>query len=297
MQLGSELKLNCPAKINILLAITHPREDGFHDLVSLVAPVALGDTLTVSVTGVGEADTLECQQEGVPTDGSNLVLKAAALFRRSVPVPEAFHFVLDKCIPHGAGLGGGSSDGAKVLQAMNRLTGHPLGVDDLRSLAVVLGSDCPLFLEEKPVIMRGRGEQLETLSAREAAALQGKRVLLFKPDFAIQTGWAYGQMRASGKDYCPSDEAECRLRKWRDSLRDEDLPLYNNMETVAFRKYLALPALLQILRERFNVAVRMSGSGSACFLFPGPDENEEAITAMIRECWGDATWLEWTSLL
>lgn len=291
------MRLNCPAKINIMLAITHPRGDGFHELVSLVAPVAFGDTLRVSLNKGGDADTLECDREGVPTDGSNLVLKVASLFRQKVSVQGTFHFVLEKRIPHGAGLGGGSSNGAKALQAMNFLCGSPLSSALLHELAAALGSDCPLFLEEKPVIMRGRGEKLELLTDREAAVLRGKRVLLFKPGFSIATGWAYGQMRASGKDYCPVEEAESRLLSWRKSLREEDLPLYNNMESVAFRKYLALPALLEMLREEFGVAVRMSGSGSACFLFPKRDTDEAAVAAMIRDSWGEDTWMEWTFLL
>ncbi|MDR2863956.1 MAG: hypothetical protein LBV54_08850, partial [Puniceicoccales bacterium] len=232
-----------PAKINLLLAITGVRPDGFHSLVSLVSPIALGDTLWLEPGASGEGqDTLACDFPGVPVDASNLVLKAAAVFREKVPHLPRLHFTLEKRVPHGAGLGGGSSDAAAALRLLNEVAGHPLDTAALEALAARLGSDCPLFLRGAPVIMRGRGERVEALTQAEASALRGRRLLLFKPAFGVSTAEAYAAMKASGgADYVLEADAERRLAAWRAVPAQEALPLFNNMERAVFAKHLALP--------------------------------------------------------
>ncbi len=297
---AEKLTLSCPAKVNLLLAITGIRPDGFHDLVSVVAPLAFGDTLEVAYEpGADGPDTLRCDMPGVPVDESNLVLKAARLFQEKTGVPGAFDFGLDKRIPHGAGLGGGSSDGASALRAMNRLTGEPLTRDELAALAAELGSDCPLFLQEKPVIMRGRGERLEALGGPAEAALRGVKLLVFKPPFGVATGWAYGQMKARGDVYADASEIEAKLSAWTRAPELAKFPFYNNMQTVAFDKYRALPVLLEQLRTDFGLTCLMSGSGSACFaLTEGLDgENLAAVRRVISAAWGPQAFIEATSLL
>jgi len=125
--------------------------------------------------------------------------------------------------------------------------------------------------------------------------LRGQRLLLFKPSFGISTPWAYGRMAAEApRHYCPPDEAEERLAVWlrsRGSLADL---LFNNMEGVAFGKHLALPVLLEKLRRKFGVSVRMSGSGSACFALV-EDRPATVVTGMeqtIRESWGDGVFIK-----
>ncbi|MDR2845443.1 MAG: 4-(cytidine 5'-diphospho)-2-C-methyl-D-erythritol kinase [Puniceicoccales bacterium] len=296
-----------PAKINLLLAITGARPDGFHSLVSLVAPIALGDTLhltlnardaTAPTAPMPPQDTLACDYPGVPLDGTNLVLKAVAAFREKFPALPATHFVLEKRVPHGAGLGGGSSDAACALRLLNDATGHPLDAATLVALAARLGSDCPLFLDGKPVIMRGRGERIEPLTAPEADALRGRRLLLFKPAFGVSTAAAYGAMRASnGTDYIAEADAEARLAAWRTAPASAPLPLFNNMERPVFAKHLALPALLEQLRRDFALAPRMSGSGSACFAFLPDGTDAAATTAAIRAAWGESAFVCETALL
>lgn len=286
-----------PAKINLMLAITGVRADGFHNLVSLVAPIAHGDDLSLDTPAGLAADELLCDFPGVPTDGKNLVMKAAAVFRREFPATPFVRFTLVKRTPHGAGLGGGSSDGAAALNLLNDLSGKPAGAAKLAALAAELGSDCPLFLEGKPVIMRGRGERVETLSAAETAALSGRRLLLFKPDFGVSTVEAYKAMKADGGMYRAESEAESALKAWRDAPASAPLPLDNNMELAVFAKHLALPALLDELRAKFALAPRMSGSGSACFaLLPEGFDAAPAIAA-IRAAWGDSAFVTETSLL
>jgi 4-diphosphocytidyl-2-C-methyl-D-erythritol kinase len=287
-----------PAKINLFLAITGVRPDGFHSLVSLAAPIGLGDTLRLETEEGHGADTLVCNFPGVPTDASNLVLRAAALFREKAPGQlSPVRFTLEKRVPHGAGLGGGSSDGASALLLLNRAAGSPLDVKTLAALAARLGSDCPLFLEGRPAIMRGRGECVEPLTDAEAAALRGRRLLLFKPAFGVSTAEAYGAMKAAkGTEYIPTADAEARLAQWRANPAAE-FPLFNNMEGVVFRKHPALPALLEELAAKFGLHPRMSGSGSACFAFLPDGFDVELAAALVREAWGGSAFVCETKLL
>ncbi len=286
-----------PAKLNLFLAITGRRSDGFHDLVSLVAPLAWGDTLTLEPAPPGVFD-LTCETPGIPLDEHNLVLRAARSFVTATGWGGGVHFTLKKAVPAGAGLGGGSSDGTAALLALNALAGEPLAPGALEPLAAGLGSDCVLFLRRQPCVMRGRGERVDVLPEAAASRLRGQRVLLFKPWIGINTAWAYRQMAAAAPAlYLPADEAERRLQSW---LADLDAPLeqllFNNMETVAFEKHLALPTLLTQLRTRFNLAVGMSGSGSACFALLPETADVGAIAGCIRDAWGAETFLVETRL-
>lgn len=283
-----------PAKINLFLAVTGRRPDGYHDLVSLVAPLAWGDALTVTAA---DRFSLTCTDPAVPVDESNLVLRAAAEFRAATGWTGGANFHLEKRIPMGAGLGGGSSNAVAALRGLNRLAGEPLTETGLGEIAARLGADCRLFLAGAPVIMRGRGDELEPLDAATAARLKGRRVVVFKPGFGVSTVWAYRQMAATGGAYVHAAEAEARLAAWRfhpgGSL---DELLSNNFEDVVYAKYLALPALHALLRERFGVRPRMSGSGSASFVLVDDGMDTRALEGFVREQWGPATLVESTFL-
>jgi 4-diphosphocytidyl-2-C-methyl-D-erythritol kinase len=267
-----------PAKINLFLAVTGRRADGFHDLLSVAAPLDFGDELKAEGRSQTSEDrgqfTLECDHPEVPVDGSNLVLKAAASFANATGWREPVRFTLTKRIPMGAGLGGGSSNAVAALRALNRLSGDKLDAAGLERLAAGLGSDCVLFLRDAPVVMRGRGERVEPLPTGAAVRLRGRPVLLFKPGFGISTPWAYGRMIARGTDYLPAVAAEEQLAAWLG----------------------ALPVLLERLRREFGVAVAMSGSGSTCYALvrdpptgsgqAGPSDVVTRMKHRIRELWG-----------
>ena len=281
-----------PAKINLFLAITGRRADGFHELVSVVAPVEFGDDLRVELASDGEF-SLTCDQEGVPVDDTNLVLRAAKAFGEAAEWRVGARFTLEKRIPVGAGLGGGSSNAVAALRALNTLAGGVLGDAALEAIAVRLGSDCALFLRDAPVIMRGRGERVALLPEAVAARLRGRRVLLFKPGFGISTAWAYGRMAATAPgSYLPAAEAEGKLAAW---LEEPAAPaerlLFNNMEGAAFEKHLALPALLKRLRSEFGLAVGMSGSGSACVAFLEGGTPVDGVISCIRDAWGSGVFV------
>ena len=291
----STLSIFAPAKVNLFLAITGRRADGYHDLVSVVAPVEFGDTLRVEaqVGGGGVARfELECDDAAVPVDETNLVWKAARAFVEATGWTGGAKFFLEKRIPMGAGLGGGSSDAVAALKALNELAGGLLSLERLAEVAAALGSDCPLFLARAPVVMRGRGERVERLATEVAARLHGRRVLLFKPDFGISTQWAFGRMVATPTSYLSATQAETRLAAWMNTpgARAEEL-LSNNMADVVGAKFIALPTLLALLRTRFGVAAQMSGSGSACFALLADDAPVAAMTAAIQEAWGETAFV------
>jgi 4-diphosphocytidyl-2-C-methyl-D-erythritol kinase len=290
-----------PAKLNLFLAVTGQRADAYHDLVSVVAPLDYGDDLEArsEEREARSRFSLECDTPGVPTDGTNLILKAANAFAAATSWQGGVSFKLTKRIPLGAGLGGGSSNAVAALRALNRLSGGALGEAKLAELAGALGSDCPLFLRNAPVIMRGRGERIEPLPATAAARVRGRRVLLFKPGFGISTAWAYGRMSSFAKAtedkaavYWPEAQAEARLAAWLGGNAPVEELLANNMEGVAFEKFIALPVLLAKLRRESGIAARMSGSGSACFAVLPDDFAAAPLIASIRAAWGPPVFVQ-----
>ena len=286
-----ELTVRTPAKVNLMLAVHGLREDGFHELTSLVAPLEFADDLTVRVLDSGP-DRLTCSMPGVPVDGSNLVLKAAAAFRAATGNSGHYDFNLEKRIPFGAGLGGGSSNAAGALLAMNELEGAPLGMEALRGLAAGLGSDCPFFLEPRLCLMRGRGERLEAAPPAQVAFLRGQTIILFKPFFGIGTAWAYGALRAGAPgSYAPESGTQTLLEADAGGL------IFNSFEAVVSRKYRAINALLGDLRER-GVVCGMSGSGSCCFALPGFGPlKQKDLKPIIESAWGDSVFFVETALL
>ena len=293
--MSTALVLSSPAKLNLSLAVVGRRADGYHDLVSLVSPLALADTLMAEPGPDGTA-SLSCDDPTRPVDASNLVLRAERVFRTRTGWKGGVRFHLVKRIPRGAGLGGGSSNATMALRALDQLAGARLGDAVLAELAAELGSDCPLFLFSGPVVLRGRGERVQPVAPEVAARLAGRPVWLFKPAWGIETPWSFRRLAAWGLGaYADPEEAEGRLAAW---CSDPAAPLEalpgNTLERVAFGKYLALPALVAQVREELGLAVRMSGSGSCCFAFAPGGESEgrlgeltEALRRRVIAAWGD----------
>ena len=279
-----------PAKINLFLAVTGRRADGFHDLVSVVAPVSFGDELRIERRAKDGSFSLKCSDAAVPLDGSNLILRAAEAFRAATGWEHGANFSLEKKIPMGAGLGGGSSNAVAALRGLNLLAGNPLhagGVSRMTEVAATIGSDCALFVYGAPVVMRGRGERVSVLPENAALRLAERRVLIFKPDVSINTAWAYRQMAVrAAANYLPAEQAEARLAAWIESDAPAEDLLFNNMEPVAFEKFPALPVLLAQVRERFGVAAGMSGSGSACFALLREGQDAGEMMEFVRAAWG-----------
>jgi 4-diphosphocytidyl-2-C-methyl-D-erythritol kinase len=293
----SSISIFAPAKLNLFLAVTGRRPDGFHELVSVVAQLNFGDGL--QITPAPEF-SLRCSDPEVPGDENNLVMKAARAFATAAQWKGGAEFVLEKRIPTGAGLGGGSSDAVAALVALNQSVEpyRRLSGEALATLASEVGSDCPLFLHDGPVVMRGRGERITALPAAVAARIRGRRVLLFKPGFGIATPWAYAQLAAGAPaTYLRSEAAEARLAAWvDDGAAPAEALLFNNMEPPAFAKFVALPVLCGQLERKFGIIPRMSGSGSACFTLLADDTDATPIIAAIRDAWGESAFVLETQL-
>ncbi len=278
------------AKLNLSLAITGRRADGFHELVSLVAPVALADTLTLDV---GRPLGLTCDDPALPVDGANLVLKAAAAYARRRPSAPTGHFHLSKKVPHGAGLGGGSADAAAALRLLDRASGDPLGPAELEGLAAEVGSDCPFFVRGQAAVMRGRGERLELLPPAARAALAGRKVVIAKPPFGVPTPEAYGLLVKAGRYRQPA-QAEAELAAWLARPAADPAALGNDLAAPVFAKYVALPAGLASFYRVTGVEWRMTGSGSACFAWVDDGFDQARLRADAVRVWGPGAWVAQT---
>ena len=269
---------------------------GFHELASLVAPVDFGDTLELELEEGGPEVMVECSDPSVPSGESNLAGRAVRLFLDRYGFKKRARIRLTKRIPHGAGLGGGSSNAAAALEGMAQLCGRTDDQETLQELAAELGSDCPLFLKRAPLVMRGRGERLEALSGCERDRLRGARILLFKPSFSIPTAWAYRTLAEDSGNYDNTSWAEDRLARWKEGAVSLSDLLHNSFEPVAFRKYPALERLAQRFRSA-ELPMLMSGSGSACFALVEDEQREETLRKIVRECWGKSAFVEPANLL
>ena len=281
-----------PAKVNFFLAVTGRRTDGFHDIVSIAAPVDFGDTLNLSLAA-GDSDTVGCLMADVPTDGTNLVLRAAKGWRAAGGVAPPIHFEIEKRIPPGSGLGGGSSNAVAALRGLEQAAENPLGAGVVMKIAESLGSDCPLFLSDGPVVMRGRGERIETLESRAIQRLRGAEIMVCRPRIGVDTSWAYGQLadQAPGS-YLESGVAEARVSAWLSGSEPNDSMSFNSFEQVAFAKFVALPVLGQRLQARHGLALRLSGSGSACFAWLNPKTDWVSLIADVRDAFGENCFVE-----
>ena len=259
-------QLFSPAKINLFLSVLGPRDDGFHELLSLACPLDFGDWLMLEIRdGIG-VDCLECDFPGLPLDGSNLILRAVALFRKQHPFAGQVVVRLEKQIPIGAGLGGGSSNAAATLWGLNNLLGGPLGPEVLSGLAATLGSDCPLFLEGGAVAVSGRGEVVEPLSDSVRKQLEGRGVLLLLPRLHVSTLWAYGRFLDMGEAFDSLVDSKDRIYSFLSGETSLEDCLHNNFEPVVFPKFVGLHAVKAMAQATDCGPVLLCGSGSTLFI-------------------------------
>lgn len=294
MLTSTSVKEISPAKVNLFLAVIGPKDDGFHDLISVVSQLSLADELEFEIKKDGSlgGDTLILKQgpANLTLGPQNLILKAIALFRALHPFEGYVEVHLTKHIPMGAGLGGGSSNAVATLRGLNRCLGRPLSQEALAEMSCELGSDCRLFLEDSPCILRGRGDRVEPFT--QISALQGQRLLVFKPDFPVDTAWAYKQMRAHPSVYIDSKHAESIVKNARTI---EDL-LKNNFEPIVFKKFLILQLLSEQILKKFGKRLHMSGSGSACYLLLERESPAQPFIETLQEILGESLFLNETRL-
>ncbi len=218
----------CPAKVNLYLRVVGRRTDGYHELVTVMQPLTLADELTVSLGG--EGIRLECDSPELPAGPENLVWRAASLFQDETGQKLGMLLSLRKRIPVAAGLGGGSSDAAGTLLALNDLAGKPLAQARLHHLASLLGADVPFFLNREPAVGRGIGTQLSPVT------LLPYWYLLANPGVPLSTRWVYENLDLAGLPAAPETET------W-----DPEHPetwVRNDLGAVALKRFPELVALL-----------------------------------------------------
>jgi 4-diphosphocytidyl-2-C-methyl-D-erythritol kinase len=295
MQTMDRITLDCPAKINLLLGICGKRADGFHSLVSVVSKIELGDTLTVGFDSKGSADHFEVKGSSIEALEGNTVEKAVQVYREKMNISHgSLHVSLKKHIPIGAGLGGGSSDAVGMLLACKHFWEKGT-TDDLIEMAALIGSDCPLFLYESGVVIRGRGEQIEELPTRLRKEMKGRRIILFKPSFSIETRLAYKKL-AEGQYYSHEEKLERQLKIWRSKGKGLP-PRHNDFESLVEYWYPSLAVVLNKIRLDLGYDVRLSGSGSSAFVFTEGRSNAfNDIFAILKFAWGESFFCEETTI-
>jgi 4-diphosphocytidyl-2-C-methyl-D-erythritol kinase len=258
------MQLYAPAKINLSFEIKGRRADGFHEIETLMAPISLSDRLTIERGTTTAGVRFSCDDPSLSNGEENLVVQAARVFQKATKTGAGIEIALEKKIPHGAGLGGGSSDAAATLLGLNELFGTRLDQRDLIGLAAQIGSDVPFFILGSAAICRGRGEIVEPAKLPANFSL-----LLVKPDFGVPTPWAYEKWKNArelpGVQYAAQEFAGVRL--------------VNDLERPVFAKFVLLGHLKTWLGRQAEVgAALMSGSGSTVFavLRDGVDRNRLA---------------------
>jgi len=269
------LEFLAPAKVNLSLRVLRRREDGFHEIESLMCPVSIYDTLDIALRDEVGLEFV-CDDPTLPTSDDNLVVRAAKLFCASCGLEPRLRIALTKRIPHGAGLGGGSSDAATTLIGLNRLFDTQLEPAALAAMAAELGSDIPFFIYQSAAVIRGRGEYVEPVDFPHALTL-----LLIKPPFGVPTPWAYKQWRDSQE--IPGVSYAVQGFPWGE--------LVNDLERPVFAKYIFLADLKTWLQQQPEVAgALMSGSGSTVFALLRGKEDVAALGDRVAAEFGTNLW-------
>lgn len=244
-----------PAKINLLLKVLRKREDGYHEIFSVMQPVTLYDNITIEAED-GEGITIDCRNADIPTDPSNLAHRAARLFLEKTGLKKHIKIVIDKRIPVGAGLGGGSSNAATVLMSLNSMLNAGLSEDELRGMGAALGSDVPFFILKGPAVATGRGEVLKRVSLPEC------HYILINPGFHVSTPWVYGNLGLTKKNEDNILSYSCDAIE---ECGDISKMLANDLETVTAVRHPEVLRLKNLLMESGAAGALMSGSGPTVF--------------------------------
>jgi len=260
------MQVFAPAKINLSLKILGRRDDDFHEIETLIVPISLCDEMKIEKNERGIE--FRCDDPFVPLSDDNLVIQAAKSFFVATELEPAVSIELKKKIPLGAGLGGGSSDAASTLLALNHLFEANLTHDELAELGATAGSDVPFFVFESPAICRGRGEVVTPIQLPERLS-----IVLLKPAFVVPTQLAYS--------------------RWQDSREIPDVPyaaqqfadqtFINDLEHPVFEKFVFLARLkIWLLKQPEVGAALMSGSGSTVFAVIRPNADADLLATRAK---------------
>ena len=282
-------QLTAPAKINLLLEIIGSRPDGYHELVMVLQSIDLADQLELKPTG-GNRIVLHCDHPHVPKDSTNLAYRAAKLMQENFSRQSGIEITIQKHIPIGAGLAGGSTDAAAVLVGLDLMWQLGLTQVELCSLAAQLGSDVPFCIAGGTALALGRGEMLTPLTETDKLYA----VLAKYRSLAVSTPWAYKSYRQQFGDTYAQTLGEQQERRRTGlsvpmlqaiSHRDElaiGQALYNDLERVVLAAHPKVERLRQTLAERSSIGGMMSGSGPTVFALAQTRSEANLIAEQVK---------------
>ena len=265
------------AKLNLTLDVLGKREDGYHDLQSVMQTVSVRDDIEIDV-GTGKPWKLICDKEGIPCDERNLAWKAAKVYCEALNKdPDGLEIRITKRIPSGAGMGGGSADAAAVLRALNNHYGNPLSIMALAELGAEVGSDVPFCVVCGTAMCEGRGERI-----RKLPDMPDCIIVVCKPEFSVSTPELYKKIDEVTIANRPDNRA------MESALLAGDLEkvahgLCNVFDPVVTADHLELNYIKSIFHQYGAVGYQMTGSGSACFAIVSEFEVAAVICGMLKD--------------
>ncbi|MEK7310303.1 MAG: 4-(cytidine 5'-diphospho)-2-C-methyl-D-erythritol kinase [Planctomycetota bacterium] len=275
-RLSNGLKVLSPAKINLFLEVLGKRQDGFHEIESIMQTVSLFDTLYLHPIKSGIK--VITNHPELSSGRDNLVYQAADLIKKEYGVKKGIRIVLEKRIPIGGGLGGGSSNAAAVLLGLNCLWNLYLSKEELSLLGARLGSDVPFFIYGQTAIVKGRGEIVLPLRVKETF-----HYILLKPPISIPTKNIYKNIRLSLTKPAINGIMPIinKLLRKQAGYKEIQQLMYNRLENVAMKLYPVLRDTHQAFRNISNSGILLSGSGSTIFKLCGSRKEAETLAAIL----------------
>lgn len=244
------------AKINLGLNVLSRRSDGYHDIETVMMPVPAFDIIEITESTRGEDQLHTCGRHVDCPPENNLVMKALAKMKSSFAIPPV-SICLNKQIPDGAGLGGGSADASFTLRLLNEMFGCGASQEQLAEMAAELGADCPFFVYNRPMLCTGTGT---TMAPFELRLPENLWILLIKPPVSVPTKEAYSGLTPKTPEYSLIDTLQLPMEQWQGKLT-------NDFEPSVFARYPVVGAIKERLLRAGAIYASMSGSGSALFGF------------------------------
>jgi 4-diphosphocytidyl-2-C-methyl-D-erythritol kinase len=286
-------ELLAPAKINLYLEVLGRRDNGYHDIRSVLVPISLYDRITIEETKgpistkIKKTSAIGAEQLNLARAGDNLATKAAALLKRETGCPNGAQIYLEKNIPVGGGLGGGSSDAAVVLKALNELWNTGVSLEKLKEMGARLGCDVPALVQGGAVCMEGLGEKVTPIPVVNGK--DGWWLAVVNPGFSVSTRDVYSRYRSSLT--CE----ESAFNNIRFALKDGNLEkvarfLFNSLEETVFRKYPLIEILAEALKKAGATGVLLSGSGSSVFGLARDKQHAQSIIDHVQKELGSPVW-------
>ena len=265
------------AKVNLTLDIQGVREDGYHELQTVMQSISLQDDMEI-IMGTGKPWKLSCSQPGIPCDERNLAWKAAKIFCETLDLdPQGLEIRMTKRIPSEAGMGGGSSDAAAVLRALNRHFDEPLSIMELADLGARVGSDVPFCVLGGTAMCEGRGEKLRKLPDMPECWF-----VVVKPEFSVSTPALFRQID-SVEIYDHPDNRAMEAALISGDLQQVCGCIYNVFDTVVSAEHPELDHIKSVFRAYGALGSQMTGSGSACFAVVRELERAQAMADALKE--------------